>query len=67
MHFILYCERYTDYRDLFVKNMTNPNMKIEKNYHNKIIQLLFNFEVNAEVSRHCINFVKYIYTSQSEV
>ena len=56
-----------DYRDLFIKNMTNLNMKIEKNYPNKIIQLLFNFEVNAEVSRHCINFVKDIYASRSEV
>ena len=47
--------------------MTNLNMKIEKNYPNKIIQLLFNFEVNAEVSRHCVNFVKDIYASRSEV
>ena len=47
--------------------MTNLNMKIEKNYPNKIIQLLFNFEVNAEVSRHCLNFIKYIYASRSEV
>ena len=67
IHFILHCERYKDYRDLFIKNMTNLNMKIEKNYPNKIIQLLFNFEVNAEVSRHCINFVKDIYASRSEV
>ena len=58
IHFILNCERYKDYRDLFVKNMTNLNMKIEKNYPNKIIQLLFNFEVRAEVSRHCLNFEK---------
>ena len=67
IHFILHCERYKDYRDLFIKNMTNLNMKIEKNYPNKIIQLLFNFEVNAEVSRHCVNFVKDIYASRSEV
>ena len=45
IHFIIHCERYKDYRDLFVKNMTNLNMKIEKNYPNKIIQLSFNFEV----------------------
>ena len=38
--------------------MTNLNIKIKKNYPNKIIQLLFNFKVNAEVSRHCLNFIK---------
>ena len=47
--------------------MTNLNMKIEKNYPKKIIQLLFNFEVNAEVSRHCLNCVKNMYASRSEV
>ena len=67
IHFILHCERYKDYRDLFVKNMTNLNIKIEKNYPNKIIQLLINFEVNAEVSWHCLNFVEDIYASRSEV
>ena len=49
------------------KNMTNLNIKIEKNYPNKIIQLLFNFEVNAEFSRHCLNVIKDIYASRSEV
>ena len=67
IHFIIHCGRYKDYRDLFIKNMTNLNMKIEKNYPNKIIQLLFNFEVNAEVSRHCLNFIKDIYASRSEM
>ena len=33
-------EKYKDYRDLFVKNITNPNMKIEKNYLYKIIVLV---------------------------
>ena len=47
--------------------MTNLSIKIEKNYPNKIIQLLFNFEVNAEVSRYCLNFIKDIYASRSEV
>ena len=47
--------------------MTNLKMKIEKNHPNKIIQLLFNFEVNAEVSRYCLNFIKDIYASRSEV
>ena len=67
IHFIIHCERYEDYRDLFVKNIINLNVKIEKNYPNKIIQSLFNFEVNAEVSRHCLNFIKDIYASRSEV
>ena len=44
--------------------MTNLNMKIEKNYPNKIIQLLFNFKVNNEVLRHCLNFIKDIYASR---
>ena len=30
-------------------------MDIENNYSNKIIQLLFNFEVNSEVYRHCLS------------
>ena len=47
--------------------MKNVNMKVEKNYPNKIIQLFFNYRVNAEVSRHCLNFIKYIYTSRGEV
>ena len=68
IHFIIHCERYKDYRDFFfLKNIINLNVKIEKNYPNKIIQLLFNFEVNAEVSRHCLNFIKDIYASRSEV
>ena len=67
IHFIIHCERYKEYRDLFVKNMTNLNMKIRKNYPNKILQLSFNFEVNAEVLRHCQNFIKDIYASRSEV
>ena len=67
IHFIIQRERYKDYRDLFVKSMLNLSMKIEKKYPSKIRQLLFNFELNAEVSRHCLNFNKDIYELRSEV
>ena len=36
-----------------------------KNYPNKITHSLFNFEVNAEVSCHCLNFIKDIYALRS--
>ena len=42
-------------------------MKIENKNANTTIPLLFNFEVNAEVSRHCLNFITYIYALRSEM
>ena len=42
IHFIIHYQKYKYFRDLLVINMTNLIMKIEKNYPNKIIQLLFN-------------------------
>ena len=36
--------------------------KIEKNYMSTIIL----FEVNAEVSRHCLNYITYIYALRSK-
>ena len=47
IHFIIHCERYKDYRDSFVKKLTNLNMKIKKKNSNKIIQFCKNFKVNA--------------------
>ena len=32
---IIHCEKCKDYRNLFVKDMTNLNMKIENNYTTK--------------------------------